>query len=49
MQNVISIFFQTFLNREMPSKHAGTMSSLETDNGVVNLSSEYHTVILTSY
>ena len=33
----------------MPSKQAGTMSSLETDNGVVNLSSEYHTVILTSY
>ena len=32
----------------MPSKQAGTMSSLETDNGVVNLSSEYHSVILTS-
>lgn len=45
MQNVISIFFQAFLNKEMPSKQAGTMSSLETDNGVVNLSSEYHTVL----
>ena len=43
------MFFQAFLNREMPSKQAGNMSALETDNGVVNLSSEYHSVILTSY
>ena len=34
----------------MPSKQAGNMSALETDNGVVNLSSEYFSVlILTSY
>ena len=29
----------------MPSKQAGNMSALETDNGVVNLSSEYYSVI----
>ena len=34
----------------MPSKQAGNMSALETDHGVVNLSSEYYSVlILTSY